>query len=465
MIRIPNPQSARMRPFRTALALLAIVAGAAAAQAPSDSAILEIIKARVDAGRFAGVAVGVVAKDGKRRTVAYGPSAGVQPFDANAVFEIGSISKTFTAAILADMVKKGEVSLDDPVAKFLPVGTVIPSKDGKQITLLDLATQSSGLPRMPSNFAPKDPSNPYADYSVQQMYDFLKSYQLPRGVGEKYEYSNLGVGLLGHALALRAGKSYEDLVIERVLRPLKMSDTRITLTASMQKRLAPGHGPDGKPAANWDLPTFAGAGALRSTVNDMLLFIRANADSTSKPLGATLAMAHSARRAGPSPQMVLGLAWNRLKGPNGNTLVWHNGGTGGYRTFTGYSEATGEGVVVLSNTANSVDEIGMHLLDATFPLPPLPKVHTEISLPAETLERYVGTFNFSPAFAIVITRGGAQLFAQATDQPRFPLFAEKADEFFLKVVDAQVTFAKDSAGVVTGLVLHQNGANMPARKK
>lgn len=448
-----------------ALALIALGAGSLSAQAPADSTVLRIIKERVDTGRFAGVAVGIVAKDGTRRVIAYGPNAGVQPFDGNTVFEIGSITKTFTAAILADMVKKGEVALDDPVEKFLPSGTVIPSKDAKKITLLDLSTQSSGLPRMPTNFTPKDGNNPYADYTVQQMYDFLKSYQLPRGVGEKYEYSNLGVGLLGHALSLRAGKSYEELVTERVLKPLKMNDTRITLNASLQKRLAPGHGIDGKVVANWDLPTFAGAGALRSTVNDMLSYIRANADSTSKPLGATLAMTHFERHAASSPNLTLGLNWHRLKGPNGNVLVWHNGGTGGYRTFTGYSEATGEGVVVLANTANSVDEIGFHLLDRTFPLPPLPKARVEIALPAEVLDRYVGRYDLAPNFALVVTREGTQLMVEPTAQAKMPLYAEKETEFFLRGVDAQVTFTKDSTGVVTGLVLHQGGAHMPAKKK
>ncbi|MHB1312949.1 MAG: serine hydrolase [Gemmatimonadaceae bacterium] len=447
------------------VAVSSLSAPLAAQDAPADSAVLSIIRERVDAGRFAGIAVGLVTRDGRRHVITYGPRAGVQPFDGNTVFEIGSITKTFTAALLADMVRKGEVSLDDPVVKYLPTGTVIPSRDGRQITLLDLATQSSGLPRMPSNFAPKDPQNPYADYTPAQMYQFLGGYTLPRGVGEKYEYSNLGVGLLGQALARRAGTDYETLVTRRVLKPLGMKDTRITLNASMQKRLAPGHSDNGAVAKNWDLPTFAGAGALRSTVNDMLIYIHANADSASRPLGATMATTHFQRRPGPSPQIMLGLIWNRLKGPNGNTLVWHNGGTGGYRTFTGYSEATGLGVVVLCNTNQGVDDIGLHLLDATFPLAPLPRVRKEVALAPEVLDRYLGVFALTPAFALTITREGAQLFAQATDQPRFPLFAEKEDEFFLKVVDAQVTFTRDSTGAVTGLVLHQAGQNIPGKKK
>lgn len=450
-----------MRPL-----LLSLVAAASlsAQAAPSDSAVRAVIKERVDAGRFAGIAVGFVSRNNQRRVIAYGPGAGVQPFDGNTVFEIGSITKTFTAAILADMLKKGEVALDDPVAKYLPPGTVIPERDGKKITLLDLATQSSGLPGMPDNFKPKDNANPYADYSVAQMFEFLGRYKLSRGIGEKYEYSNLGVGLLGQALSQRAGRDYEAVVTDRALKPLGMKDTRITLTKSMQARLAPGHAIDGTPAKNWDLPTFAGAGALRSTVSDMLTYVRANADSASKPLGATLAMTHGMRRP-VSPVMTIGLAWHRLKTPAGRTIVWHNGGTGGYRTFAGYDEASGQGIVVLSNTAQSVDDIGFHLLDASVPLLPLPKVRKEVPLPAEILEKYVGTFELAPKFALVITREGAQLYAQATDQPRFPLFAEADGEFFLKVVDAQVSFTKDSTGIVTGLVLHQNGFNSPGKRK
>jgi CubicO group peptidase (beta-lactamase class C family) len=447
-----------------ALLLAAPVATPLAAQAPTDSAIRAIITERVDAGRFAGIVVGVVSRNDQRRVIAYGPKAGVTPFDGNTVFEIGSITKTFTAAILADMVAKGEVSLDDPVAKFLPSGVTVPQRDGKPITLLDLATQTSGLPGMPDNFAPKDTANPYADYTVAQLYEFLGRYTLTRGIGEKYEYSNLGVGLLGHALTLKARKDYEALVAERVLKPLGMKDTRVALNASMQQRLAPGHSDNGALVKNWDIATLTGAGALRSTVNDMLMYVHANADSTSRPLGRTLATTHDMRRP-VSAVMTIGLAWHRLKTPAGHTLVWHNGGTGGYRTFAGFDEASGIGVVVLANTARSVDELGFHLLDASMPIPPLPKPHAEITLPIASLERCVGTYDLTPVFAIAITRDGTQLYAQATGQGKFPIFAEAEGEFFAKITDLQISFATDGTGVVTGLVLHQMGRNTPAKKK
>ncbi len=436
-----------------------------AQSAPSDSAIRAILKERVDAGRFAGIAVGVVTRDNQRRVIAYGPQAGVTPFNGKTVFEIGSISKTFTAAMLADMVARKQVALNDQVASLLPKGTVIPARSGKQITLLDLATQSSGLPRMPDNMKPKDENNPYADYTVAQMYAFLAGHSLANDPGAKYDYSNLGFGLLGHALALRAGKSYEALMVERIATPLGMTDTRIALSPSMQARLAPGHTDTGKPIGNWDLPTFAGAGAIRSTVDDMLSYIRANADSAATPLSKTLALTHTERHAGPSATTTIGLAWHRTRSRSGKTIVWHNGGTGGYRSFTGYDEATGEGVVVLTNTSNSVDEIGMYLLDQTIPLPKPPKARVEVTLPQATLDAYVGVYELAPTFSITILREGAHLFAQATAQPKFEIFAEREDEFFVKVLDAQISFTRNADRTIAGLVLHQNGQNIPGPRK
>jgi len=187
------------------------------------------------------------------------------------------------------------------------------------------------------------PPNSYADYTVRELYAFLSSYQLPRDVGEKFEYSNLGMGLLGHVLALRAGKSYEQLVIERILTPLGMSDSRITLTPAMRSRLAPGHNEVDTVVSNWDLPTLAGAGAL------------------------------------------------------GKSLVWHNGQTGGYHSFIGFDWPNGRGVVILANSSKNIDDIGLHLLDARFPLTAPPKVRKEIQINPALLDAYVGVYELAPA--------------------------------------------------------------------
>ncbi|HLZ45079.1 MAG TPA: serine hydrolase [Gemmatimonadales bacterium] len=423
---------------------------------PSDSAVRALLAPRVqafaDSGKHGeGIVVGLIDAGGRRRIVALG-------VDSNAVFEIGSITKTFTASILADMVSRGEVRLDDPVETYLPPGDSvrIPSRNGKKITLVDLATQSSGLPRLPSNMAPRDSSNPYADYSVQQLYAFLSGYTLPRDIGSTYEYSNLGMGLLGHALARKAGMSYETLVTRRVLAPLGMNETAISLTPALRSRLAPGHDVDGNVVPNWDLPTLAGAGALRSTTRDMLTYLAANLDTTTA-LERAMRDAHTPRREAGSPNMRIGLAWHILSRPGGS-IVWHNGGTGGYRTFTGFDPARRIGVVVLSNVNSSVDDLGFHLLDETVPLLPPPVRRTEVALDSLVLARYVGEYELAPTFHITVTRQGAHLFLQATAQPKFPIFAESDSTFFLKVVDAQLTFRRD------GLVLHQNGQHIPGRK-
>ena len=422
---------------------------------PSDSAVRAILAPRVaafpDSGKHgAGIVVGLLDANGKRRIVA----AGV---DAGAVFEIGSITKVFTASVLSDMVARREVKLDDPVANYLPRAVHMPVR-GRPISLLDLATQVSGLPRMPSNFAPRDSTNPYADYSVDQMYAFLAGYQLPRDIGETYEYSNLGMGLLGHTLALKAGLSYEDLVQQRVPMPLRMSETAITLTPAMRRWLQRGHDAEGNVVANWDLPTLAGAGALRSPANDMLTFLAANLDTTARPLARAMRDARTPRREAGSPTMRIGLAWHILARPSGS-IVWHNGGTGGYRSFAGFDPVRRVGVVVLCNNGNEgMDDIGFHLLDQTLPLRPPPAQHTEVAVDSLIVQRYVGDYELAPTFHIVITREAGHLFAQPTAQPRFVIFAESDSTFFLKAVDAQLTFRPD------GLVLHQNGQHVPGRK-
>ncbi len=413
---------------------------------PADSTVGRILHDRLAPTPFRGIVVGLLDADGRRRVVAVG-------VPADRVFEIGSITKTFTGSILATMVADGSVRLDDPVAKYLPATVRVPARNGRQITLVDLATQSSGLPRLPSNMAPRDSTNPYADYSVDQMYAFLSTYELPRDPGETYEYSNLGVGLLGHALALKAGVSYEELVRRRVLAPLGMRETAITLTPALQARLAPGHDEEGHVVPNWDLPTLAGAGALRSTAQDMLKYLAANLDTA-----APFRLAQVSRHAAGTATMTIGLAWHILARPGGASIVWHNGGTGGYRSFAGFDEVRRVGVVVLTNANIGADDIGFHLLDEAMPLQAPPKVRTAVAVDAQTLDRYVGEYELAPTFHIVVTREAAGLFIQATAQPKFPIFAESETEFFLKVVDAQITFSRD------GLILHQNGQNLPGRK-
>ena len=213
---------------------------------------------------------------------------------------------------------------------------------------------------MPDNFNPKDFSNPYADYTVEQMYAFLSGYRLPRDVGAEYEYSNLAQGLLGHILALNAGTSYEDLMISTIAGPLGMNETKIVFDENMKRNLAIGHS-GGREVSNWDIPTLAGAGGIRSSVHDMLKFLAANIGSTQTPLRSAMDKSHETRhfKAG---EARVGLAWHIIKGKLGD-VIWHNGGTGGYRTFAGFVKETQKGVVVFTNSTEGADDIGFKLLN------------------------------------------------------------------------------------------------------
>lgn len=434
---------------------------------PSDADIRQILVDRIDIQhQSVGIVVGIIGPEG-RRIVSYGhlEKGDSRPLNGDTIFEIGSATKVFTSLLLSDMVQRGEVSLDDPVAKYLPIGVKMPERNGHAITLVDLSTHTSGLPRLPTNFMPKDPANPYADYSVEQLYQFLSSYQLTRDIGSQYEYSNLGGGLLGHVLALRAGMTYEALVKSRIGDPLDMNSTRITLSPEMTARFAAGHNQALETVKNWDLPTLAGAGALRSTANDLLTFLAANLGYTKSTLSRAMAAMLSVRRPTGQPGLEIALGWH-IWTTSGKEIIWHNGGTGGYRSFIGFERKTRIGVVVLSNafTTAGVDDIGRHLLDAGFPLMKPPKEHKEIKVDPKLFDSYVGSYELAPNFVLAVTRDGDHLFAQATGQPKFEIFPEGEKDYFLKVVDAQITFVTDGSGRATELILHQNGRDLPANR-
>ena len=394
------------------------------------------------------------------RIITEGKGPANKPLNGDSVFEIGSASKVFTSVALADMVKKGEVKLEDPVAKYLPASVRMPSHGGREITLADLATHTSGLPRMPNNMKPKDPYNPYADYTVQQMYAFLSSYELTRDIGAEFDYSNLGAGLLGHALALKAGTDYETLIRQRICTPLHMADTGIRLSADQRARLVPGHDATGKPAKNWDIPTFAGAGALRSTANDMLKFVAANAGLAKSDLASAMELSHADRHEAGSSVLGIGLGWHILH-RTGGPIVWHNGQTGGYHSYVAFDKAAQRGVVVLANIASGqIDSIGMEFI--------APKQaagkHVAIQIDPKIYDAYAGVYRVVPGVEFTVKREKDQLLVQLSGQSFLPVFPESETEFFYKAVDAQLTFKKNAAGEVSGLVLHQGGLDQTATR-
>jgi serine-type D-Ala-D-Ala carboxypeptidase/endopeptidase len=258
--------------------VLSMLLPASPALAQSDAEVLEILKARIDQYRWSvGMVVGIIEPSG-RRVIAYGHPAKDEPrvVDGDTVFEIGSITKVFTSLLLADSALRKEVALNDTLQQYLPDGIHIPERGDRSITLLDLSTHTSGLPRTPFNLPSEDLDNPYTGYTEELLYKFLSTYELKRDIGSRFEYSNLGAGLLGLALQRPTGKSYELLLRDRIIGPLKLESTGISVSADMSRRLAKGYGLGLRPMpAPWDMPTLSAAGALRSSANDMLTLLSA----------------------------------------------------------------------------------------------------------------------------------------------------------------------------------------------
>lgn len=411
--------------------------------------VAQAARDRVDAGEYPALVVVVV--DGSRSEVrGFGRLADGKAPDGRTVFEIGSITKTFTALLLARQVESGAVRLDEPVSELLP-GVQVPSRNGKTITLENLATQHSGLPRLPTNMVPAG-NDPYAHYGSDQLKAFLASYQLGHDPGSTYAYSNLGFGLLGHALAEHAHATYGQLLQRQIFAPLSMHDSAVRLDDALRARLAGGHGENGKLTAPWNFDALAGAGAIKSTGNDMLRYLQANMGQLPSPLDAALRLTHTARADTPLPHERIGLAW-MIRKEGDRTVTWHNGMTSGYASFMGFTADGKHGVVVLTNQQQSVDDLGLAVL---LPDTPLHPAHKTISLAAADLDAYVGSYQLAPGFILNVFRDDGQLYGQATGQGALPLFASARDEFFAKVADIRISFQRTD-GKVSGLVLHQHG--------
>ena len=404
-------------------------------------------------GSHSGMGIIVAVVDGKKTTLyKVGSTGNGTKLDQNTVFEIGSVSKTFTATILSDLSLRHVVSLDDPVSKYLHAAVQVPTRGGKVITLVNLATQHSGLPRMPDNMHPKRTDDPYAGYMPADMYAFLSGYKLDRDPGAEYEYSNFAVGLLGQALANSRKTGYARLLATEITGPLGMRDTAIVLPSSMQSRFAAGHDQDGNVVHSWHLDAFAPAGGIRSTMSDMLKYLRCNMGSG--PLANACIHAQKPRAALPGGSRI-GLIW--MTDPQGT--IWHNGATGGYRSIVAISADHKRGVIALSNGA-PVDDIAWHVLDPKRPLAQFENAATA-QLPRAQLPEYEGVFDVivrGKTVSMTVANDGKNLTAQLSGQSALRIYPALKDQFLYHEVDAEIDFQRDTGGRIIALNLYQNGA-------
>jgi serine-type D-Ala-D-Ala carboxypeptidase/endopeptidase len=420
---------------------------------PADEELRQLLQSLVERGQAKGIVLGLLEPDGSRRIISYGEAgSGARPLGPKSVFEIGSINKTFTGAILADMVRRGEVSLNDPVAKYLPPDVRVPSRGGRQITLLDLATHTSGLPRVPTGYKIPDRANPYAHYEAAHLYEFLSSYELERDVGAEPVYSNLGMGLLGHALARAAGaKSFAELVRQRITGPLHLRMTDYGRDGELGAWIVKGHNQKDEEVPYWDVAVLAGAGGLNANVEDMLTYLAANVGAPDTPLEAAMRDAHQPRRKLKTEGWSVGLGW-QTRTRDGQTVVNHGGGTAGFETYLGFDPATRAGVVILGNSDGfeSRDEVMFQLL----------RGRSIAQLPESLLAAYPGTYRLRPDFEIAVTLEDGKLYGKPTGQPKARLFPEAPDKFFLMVEEAQLLFNRDERGVVASATLNQDGRSL-----
>ena len=439
--------------------VLLVPAPAGAQQFPSNDDLTVMLRYLVEDGEAPAIVLGILESDGSTRVVSYGNGgAGTRQLGPRSLFEIGSVTKTFTGVLLAEMVAKKEVALADPLSKYLPAGVKAPSRDGVEITLLDLATHFSGLPRLPDNQGTEDPADPYAAYTVEKLYAFLSSHQLRRVPGAQYEYSNLGVGLLGHLLARAAGRTYLDLMRERILGPLGMTMTGGAVGGDAAAWMVNGHTATGDRVPLWTFTeAIQGAGALRSNAEDMLKYLKANVGAPQTDLQRAMRVAHEARR--PFGDQSVGLAWTTVKF-QGRTLVRHSGSTAGFSSLIAFDPDRRAGFVMLTNAGDFGDDIGEDFLRRG-----LPFAMPVVAVGRSTLERYVGTYEIAPGRNAVVRleRDGTLTF-QAPGNVRFQMYAESPTAFYMKRAPWRVSFPTNTDGVVTNLVADLEGRVITAPK-
>lgn len=440
------------------LIALAVGLPATAAASPADDALAATVAQRLHGDRTgACFAVAVVEATVSRAYVCADPS-NARKLDADTAFEIGSVSKTMTAALLAKQIEAGRMSLDDPLAKYLPAGTAVPSFEGQPITLRHVVTHTSGLPALPPGFKPTNPADPYANTTREQLLAALAEVKLAQAPGTRWAYSNFAMMLVSMIVAERAGADFETVLKRELFAPLGM---RAFITAPPQGvTLADGHLPNGKPTAHWTLPVdFAGVGGVRATLDDMVAYTQAQLGLRASPL--PLAATH-AQLAAVGPRRAA-MNW-MIASLNGADILTHEGGTGGFSSFVAFDPARKRGVVILSDTAmtsvGGLGSLGLHLLDSRMPLG---KPRTVVAAEPALLDALAGDYRLENGMRMQLSRGADGLRIHVPGQGEIGMQLDSAGDFFPADFDALLRPQRQADGTYA-FTWMQGGGAMPARR-
>jgi CubicO group peptidase (beta-lactamase class C family) len=407
----------------------------------------------------AGIVVGVIGPAG-RRVIAYGrrDRGDRRPLDGDTVFEIASVGKVFTGLLLADMVRHGEVALNDPVARYLRAP--VPEGKTRLITLVDLATHTSGLPFMPAlPVAFESPNAP--SVSTKRLYAALAGTRLEYEPGADWNYSNLDYWLLGEALAAREETDFEPLMRARVIGPLGLASTGFDAPGrpprNLEPRLAVGHDASLRRAPLMNAVSvynvMPASGTMVSSANDLLRLLAAQMGYAASPLNASLAAMLTTRRAMGDDQQAIG--WT-VVGQGDDALVMHEGGSFGFASCIAFDPKARIGDVVLTNQTTPVCDLARRLLRPTAPLAtPTFVRQIEIAVDRKTLQTFAGRYTSPDVGEFVITdRGGVLTLQTPWGLPVFRLRPQSADTFFVSEMPMRATFHSDASGHVDSVTVY-----------
>lgn len=325
-----------------------------------DKKIDAVIRTYIQKLNTFGLSIGII-KDGKTTVYNYGETAqgnGKLP-DANSIFEIGSITKTFTSTLLAYFVNQHKIKLSDPITNYLP-DSVAKNSVLKEVSVQMLSNHTSGLAPLPDNFdgGKYNPLNPYQHYTREMLFSYLKNCKLNTKPGEVYAYSNMAVGLLGIILERISGQTYEQLVKTIICKPLKLESTTAHLSPQEKQHFAKVYNGDGNETTAWDFDALQACGSLRSTVGDLLKYAEANMKTGKDELSKAIQLTHQITF---NKKERVGLGWHLAK-INNQDYFFHGGGTGGSSSFFMFSPEKNIAVIILSNSAESTDPIGVSII-------------------------------------------------------------------------------------------------------
>ena len=465
----------------------------ALAQAPSTDGLQQALATRFEGDRTGVCVQAAVVESGRVLRGAH--CAGTRPAGAAAAphaqasFEIGSVTKTMLALLVADLVQAGRWTLDDPIARHLPAGTMVPNQPGREILVRDLLTHRSGLPPLPPRWQPTQPANPYEGLTPARLLSALGEVRLaPQPIGSRFEYSNFGAMLLSLAVARAHGSdSLEPLLRSKLWAPLGMQGAQLNRLQPTPPA-ASGHLPGGLPTSPWTAhPQLAGVGMVRATLDDLVRYAQAQLAAAAVASAAT-STAPAASTAGkpsspalsstlaPSPQAALrltqqplapgfGMAWS-ITQPAGRTVVFHEGGTGGFSSLVAFEPAAQRAVVVLADTTltdqGGLGDIGLHLLGVPGPaLAP----RRAVPLPPALREAMAGDYLLA-GLPMRLWAQGDVLMAQAQGQGAFELKLDSRGDFYpAETVGVAARLVPLREGErITGFRWHQGGGAVVAER-